>query len=146
MDPASALGLISCFTQLAEQTLQLTGKLYVYCSRVKNASARCQGLRTELETISEILRSLTHVLGNDLNVTTSVSKEILERSMAEFGILLLELENRVQPAKTRGIRKFIWPLKELEIEKFRVRIERHEAIFNLALNVFQTLKPYLHLF
>jgi hypothetical protein len=135
MDPVSIIGLVASIQQLSDRTGIIVVQLCDYFVMIKEAPARSKELRNELQTISNILLSLTNLLKEHPIAGLS---ETLETSLTEFREVLDGLEQRIRPESTRGIRRFLWPFSKTSIERILSKIERCKTAFSLALHVQQS--------
>ena len=136
MDPVSILGLVASVAQLGEQALRLLVKTDNYFSAVKKAPARAKDLQEELHTISAILSTLTQALLKS-HVKDFIAVHSLERIIAGFGKELDKLEKRSRLDSTHLIRRVLWPLGHVEIDKILSTIERYKTLFLLVLSIQQ---------
>jgi len=134
VDPISAAGLVASASQLAGQAFTVVVNLHNYGEAIKKAPKHSAELRHEIGTLWNLLAYLGTVSNN-----TQLCSASLNDSCQELESMLDELNERVKPSQTAGLKnKLKWPFTMDENERLLSRISRYKETLNLALN-FQTV-------
>jgi hypothetical protein len=134
LDPVTAIGLASSLDQLAATATGIVCNMYNYYEAVRDAPKRSTELRTEVGVVSDLLNQIVHVVSTS---TTSTFKapDSFGDSVAEIRTTLEDMNKRVQPSKTRGLRRLKWPFNKEENERLLSKIERFKKILSMTLDI-----------
>jgi hypothetical protein len=132
MDPITAVGLVASVAQLADLMLRIVTNLHNYY-RDFEAAPRCSAqLRTELKRLFLLVSDLEELSEAKLR------RFSIEAELKDMVQLLQEMQSRLTPRHTRGLKRLQWPFREAENKEFLNRIERFKSSVNIILNIEQT--------
>jgi hypothetical protein len=135
MDPVTGVQLIASAADLATLAFTLFSNLHKYYRNVKEAPKRSAELRSEVESLLDLIIELEELLKcnrNDL-FPSSVGVEI-----TGFCELLRNMLDRTEPQQTKGIQRLQWPFKEHENAEYISKMEGYRDKLTLALSIHQT--------
>jgi hypothetical protein len=135
------LGFVAAISQLTDSCAPVITKLNDYCCSVKNAPARAKELSDELQIAHNAVASLK-MLHAEFTLTPAQSLSCAD-AVEEFTALLQVLQKRVDPERTRGVRRATWPFGSGETNRLLGRIQRYITVFSFALNIEQLLVTIL---
>lgn len=140
LDPVSAFSLAANVVQIADTAAELFKELFDYCRNVKEAPARAETLRNEIQHLSALLDSIKKILQSRLasHHLDIGHYSVISAPLDELGKLLGDMQSRVDQSKVAGIWKLRWPYAEKENDRLIAQIERHKKNLALALNIDQT--------
>lgn len=141
MDPVTAVGLAGSIIGV----IQLTGSLLTltqgYIGGVRSAPKDIEELKNALQDFSKVLQDLDdHIKKNpQLKSLTQLDRDNgpLKQCPKELDDLHSKLDqpDKNQFEKLIRLKSLKWPLKETEVSRFLLRMERHKSVFILALNL-----------
>lgn len=126
MDPISILGAVSNGFQLAQFALDILTKLITYYKDLRDAPEQSKALRDELHTFVDILNDIEESLGN-----TDLPPNV-QRDLHNAGDLLKELDSRISPKETKGIRRLMWPIQHKQTKELIDKIKRCKSDLKLV--------------
>ncbi|KIX07784.1 uncharacterized protein Z518_02438 [Rhinocladiella mackenziei CBS 650.93] len=135
---AEVLGVVTSIATLVQLTGTLSQLCYGYIKSAAGASKAAERIVTEVSALDGVLRAL-ELLSQNTQAPQLPALELLAGQNGLFercGKVLKELERRLNsaPGRRQKIGKAIaWPLEEKEINSLLTTVERHKAIFLLAL-------------
>lgn len=130
MDPFSlATGVI----QVAEFAFQICNNLYAFFSSTINAPIDAAKLRGEILQVFGLLKALQSILENGQHALRSAKNGTLQESLSALRVVLEEIDERIKPRRTKGLRRLVWPFRQDEIVRLLARIERCKTTLLCAL-------------
>lgn len=134
MEPATILGLASSGAQLAQLTLDICVRLCVYYRDAKRASVQSKNLREELLSAVDLLMDTQATLekARGKKMWQSVEKEL-----ETIRRLVRELDERIRPDQTSGIRQLRWPFAQEENARYINQIQNFRTTLTAKLSLRQ---------
>jgi hypothetical protein len=142
MDPITAFGIASSVAGLADLAGTVFLEIFQYCKDVKQAPTKSKELRDEVQTISNLLDSLTTLLKTSSTGERMEDSVLLGERFKETTVqckaFLDELNKRV-PKKSLGFwLRVKWPFTKVENDQLLEKIGRYKETFIWALSMYQT--------
>lgn len=139
MDPGTILAVV----QITDRVLSLIAKYY---SDVKNAQKDIEGLTTEVEAFSNVLRRIQLLVQSSSHATKLPLSASLVATIQGARSDIENIKNQLDPSKGTakkvmsriGFRALKWPFTKEEVKEHIARLERHKTIISLALSSDQT--------
>ena len=132
---AEVLGVVSSIIAI----LELSGVVIDYVHKAKSASDDSERLLLEISSINGFLASLKELISRaesqDLWLDTVKSLATSQGPIAQYDSALKRLEAKLKPVagwKKAG-KALRWPFEKTEVAEILGSIERHKALFGLAL-------------
>ena len=135
MDPITAVGLAGTVVNLVEFTGTIIVNLYRYYLDIKASPSSVAGLREEIGLSLFLLGGLHDRLEAS---NTFHGAPGLENALLSLSNTLKEVDERIRLEMEKGLRKWKWPFLKHETEKLIQKLGKHNATFQLALNIEQT--------
>ena len=140
MDPVSAIAVAAAACQLTEQVSKISGGLYRYFEKVKDAPKLSRELRREALLLSDVLEDLRSALPIETHVK-SLSKPqntSMRNSVEEFEEVVKKMAERVE-VKENGLswERLRWPFDQKENEMYHEKLARFKSTFQLVLQTIQ---------
>lgn len=140
MDPISAIGLVASIAQLADLAASISGGLYIYFRKVKQALKRSDDLRKEVLILAAVLEQLKTALQSN-PIKNLPSQDRFMESVSELLKTMNAKTSRLELNAGVIGKRLIWPFTQKEEEECLSKIERYKSTFNLLL---QSAERYTH--
>ena len=134
IDPITAIGLASSLDQLAATATSIVCNMFSYYEAVRDSPKRSKELRTEVGAVSDLLKQIVDVI-TSTSASTFKVPDSFNDSVSEMRTTLEEMNKRVQPSKTDGLRRLKWPFSKEENVRLLSKIERFKNILSTTLEI-----------
>lgn len=134
LDPVTGIGLAASAAGLADLAFEVFTNLHKYYRDVRDAPARSADLRTEVDSLVDLLSNAQEVFERNSN---DIFRSTLPQELDALRDLLNELYRRTTPREVSGVRRLRWPFREGENAEILSKIERYKANLTVNLNLTQ---------
>jgi Skp family chaperone for outer membrane proteins len=135
LDPISAASLASTADQLAATATNIVINMHRYYQAVRDAPKRSKELRSEVSAINDLLDAVVDFINSPSAASGPNIPNSFTDSVTEMTATLDNMNKRVQPSKTEGLRRLKWPFSKEENERLLSKIERYKAILSATLQL-----------
>jgi hypothetical protein len=135
LDPITATGLVSSLDQLAATATSIVCNMFRYYEAVRDSPKRSKELRTEMGAVNDLLNQVVDAVSSISTVSTFKAPGSFNDSVAEMKTTLEDMEKRVHPSKTEGLRRLKWPFSKEENERLLSKMERFKKILSMTLDI-----------
>ena len=131
MDPFTVISLAAAIGEVGELTKNIVSNMYRYYEAVKHAPKRSLEVRHELGMLCDLLDSL-----NDVTTKSDfTSLASLRQELSDFQNILNEMNERVTPSQTVGLKRLKWPFINDENSRYLSRISQIKQSLTLVLTI-----------
>ena len=110
--------------------------MFEYFEAVKDAPKRSQELQLEVAMMCGLLDLLHAALTKSTASSECLMPSAaLKSAIAQFQVILNELNARISIGKIKGLGRLKWPFTKEENERILVNLERYKTAFSLAINL-----------
>ena len=141
-DPVSGLALGASFIAVLGFTTSVLTTCYEYANSVRGSKESILRLIQKLRHLRSLLEQLQDIdIGSETSLKSTQDLLKPEGPLAQCRVELHKLEAKLptpNPGRVKLVtNKFIWPLKEKDVEQILISIDRYMKAFTVALEIDQ---------